>query len=386
MRVPLAAVVLLLCDFNTASAQRPLAKPVIDKVGSATRVMNPGPTVWADTNGWKLVLERTIQPKDGEAGELAEVSDVALLANGSVVVFQSSPISAKLFDASGRFLRQIGREGDGPGEYRRAKLATRGDSVVLFAGAAGRVTILTTSGKAVREFLTDTHYDGPPISVDTRNRLRVTGGRRVTNAPPVQQWVYFDLLGHRLDSMLPPSAVEQKVWRVAAGGGIASYTIPLAPSTKYAFRQDGGILYGADNHYELVVTRTGADTALVFGRTGVKPWPVSPARRDSLWARFATRQEFNGVASKSDIPAVLPLWYEMTFDGNGNLWVSTPSAASRVERFDVFSPDGRYLGAVPATFGTFSRSSWVGDRVAFVDEDTDDLPRIRIFRIDRRGK
>ncbi|MEO5799652.1 MAG: hypothetical protein ABIZ70_01540 [Gemmatimonadales bacterium] len=384
MRLPLAAA-LLSAFAPAATAQRPLAKPVIDKVGTATRVMNPGPTAWADTNGWKLVLERTIQPAAGQPGELEDPTEVVLLRDGRVVTAQRDPAMIRLYDAQGKFVRDIGRNGDGPAEYQRPVIAIVGDTVVAYNGASGRATLLTLDGKRVREFLTNAHHDGPPITIDNRGRIRLTGSR-VTANQSLAQWIYFDLKGKRIDSMVPPRAVEPKVWTVKSGGGIASYYPPLTTRSVNAFRSDGAVLYGVDNKYELLLTRTGRDTLLIFGRTGVAAADVPASIRDSLFNLYARRPELAGVASKSDLSTHYPLWNEATFDGNGNIWISTGLTNAGTRHFEVFNPAGHYLGAVAAPFGNFRRTSWTGDRVAVVGTDKDDLPIIRVYRIDRRGK
>lgn len=66
---------LLTIPAHSASSQGRLAKPAIDTLrGGIVRVMSPGPTAWSDTTGWKLVLERVVQPKDGLPGELGNPS------------------------------------------------------------------------------------------------------------------------------------------------------------------------------------------------------------------------------------------------------------------------------------------------------------------------
>ncbi|MES2304844.1 MAG: hypothetical protein V4558_05025 [Gemmatimonadota bacterium] len=367
-----------------ANAQ--LSRPKIDTVGGhVVRVMNPGPTAWVDTNGWKLVLERTIQPKDGEPGELENPTGVILLRDGRTVVYQRAPARLRLYDAQGRFVRDISREGEGPGEIRRPLVGVYGDTVVAFDAGRGRATLLTLEGKRVREFLTNTHADGPPISLDARGRLRVERGRIVGDAVR-KEWFYFDPVGKQLDSIVPPEAGPYKGWVVKSNGGIGTYGIPLAANTQYAFRNDGTILYGAWDRYAFVLSRHGADTTLIFGRSGVAPTPISSGLRDSLFTLSTGNPEVAAIASKRDIPTSFPLWNDAAFDGSGNLWVSAGLARLRNLHFDLFSPAGRYLGAVPAPFASAARASWSTDRVAVIDTDDNDLPRVRIYRIDRRGK
>ncbi len=50
--------------------------------------------------------------------ELDHVSGAMRLPDGHVVVANGKPLELRVYDATGRFVRGIGRRGDGPGEFR----------------------------------------------------------------------------------------------------------------------------------------------------------------------------------------------------------------------------------------------------------------------------
>ena len=166
-------------------------------------------------------------------------------------------------------------------------------------------------------------------------------------------------------------------------GGGARYNVPLAPVMRNSMG-DGRIVHGRTDRYEFIVTRTGADSALVFGRSGVTAMPVPSMMRDSLFRdRVRRSPQLQGVAKLSDIPSSYPLWNQLHRDGQGNIWVARGRQPSGASQFDVFSPAGAFLGVVPRPWGSVW-TSWAGDRVAVLDTDEDDLPRVRVFKIVRR--
>src|SRR5690606_36019662 len=65
VRVTLTAITALsLSACGGSDSGQALAEPVIDTLGNGViQVTNSGPTAWADTNGWKIVLEREIRPE-----------------------------------------------------------------------------------------------------------------------------------------------------------------------------------------------------------------------------------------------------------------------------------------------------------------------------------
>jgi hypothetical protein len=377
--------VLALClGAHSLAAQTRLAKPTIDTINHhIVRVMNSGPTAWTDTNGWKLVYERTVQPKDGAPGELGEPHSALLLADGRLIIADEKPLTINLYDRQGGFVRALGREGSGPGEYRSPAIALTHDTLVMHDPQLSRGSILTLDGKVVRSFPTVCCQFGLPVFVDTRGRLRVGA-----NGPAGQryQWVYFDLTGHRVDSIIPPEAIKPRTWVQRIAGGSTTFYVPLAGQNAYAFLRNGTIAYGATDSYMLLLTNHGNDTVRIFGRTGVVGAPVSDAVRDSLFRQIVDHNErARAVASLGDIPHSYPIWAGVFEDGGGNFWIDRPGRGNTLRQFDVFRPDGAFLGTVPSPFRRGTTLSWTADRVAVLDTDDNDAPRIRIYRIDRRG-
>jgi hypothetical protein len=147
----------------------------------------------------------------------------------------------------------------------------------------------------------------------------------------------------------------------------------------------GTAVYGNTDRYELIMTRTGTDTVLLFSRVNPPLARISEAARDSaLHAAVDRNEALRRVAKASDLPLTFPPWRTLHHDGEGNVWVGAPSERIQSSRFDVFSPDGRLLGSVAAPFSVYATVAFHGERLTVIDTDADDLPRIRIYRIERQ--
>lgn len=367
------------------NAQSRLAKPLIDTLNHhIVRAMNPGPTAWPDTSGWKLVYERTIQPKDGEPGELGDPAAVVLLNDGRLIEAETRPAVIQLFDASGHFVRAIGRTGDGPGEFRNPNPMLFHDTLVIHDPQLHRGTLYTLDGKVIRSFATTCCSFGAPYWIDARGRMVVQGLGKTVGG----QWTIIDINGRRLDSLPPPLAAPAHTWTVLNASGMpsATVTIPFAGRTVRTILGNGSVLYGSTDTYQLVISATGRDTVRIFGRIGVKPDAVSRTVRDSTFRVVLGRVEnLRSVAHEADMPTTYPLWTGVSQDGAGNIWIERTASPVSHRVFDVFSVDGRFLGAVPAPFAGGRVGAWSRDHLAILDADDNDLPRVRIFRIDRRG-
>lgn len=377
-----------LCVVGTAapaSAQSRLAKPTIDTINHhIVRVMNTGPTAWTDTNGWKLTLERTLQPPEGSAGELAKPTTALMTSGGQIVVADWQTPRLGLYDRSGQFVRPLGRPGAGPGEYRRPLIALYLDTLVIYDAVLNRQTMMTLDGKVVRSFPVPVRANAccDALAIDAHGRIGLSAFRGMGQ----WRWLSFDLNGQHVDSMARPQAAEPLEWKYAIPGGLATDRIPLGVSNQYLLLRNGSLLFGRTDRFEFMETRDGTDTIRIFGRLRVSPEPVPQRVRDSVF-HFATDQnaDLRRVASLKDIPTAFPMWETIHQDGANNIWVAAAGREPDQARLDVFSSDGRFLGSVLAPFSRTTQFTIVGDHLTVVDGDENDLPRVRIYRIDHRG-
>lgn len=353
--------------------------------GGIVRVMSNGPTAWTDTNGWKLVLDRTIAPAEGSPGELMDPQWLFLRADGSLLVGDMDPPRFALYDSTGTFIRTLGGVGDGPGEFRAPHPALLGDTLVVHDPQQTRITLLTLSDSLLRTFPSICCHFGPPAFVDQNGIITVQNSRRMEDETSRAQWVRFNMQGVRLDSILVPLAVAPKMWtwkRSFPGGGIgiSNKYVPLAPRSESALLRNGNAVFGSTATPTFTIVRNGVDTLRVFGRSDVVPTPAPAGLRDSLFTQATENPEFKKVASLGDIPETLPTWNNIAEDADGNFWVYT-GGEGRPRLFEVYDSAGVFLGTVPCPWEVSWATTWSKDRVAILDRDADDFPRIRIYRV-----
>jgi len=123
---------------------------------------------------------------------------------------------------------------------------------------------------------------------------------------------------------------------------------------------------------------------LIFSSTaGTFPIPDS-IRQESFDQAVKGNPMLKSVARFDDIPRYYPAWTSIVSDGDGNFWVIRPGPKSDGDVFDVFTPDGVLLGAVPAPFHSVYRAFWTRDRVYSIEEDeATGLQSIKVYRIER---
>lgn len=396
----LVSAVLFAACTGDAGAPDPTTVTIDTLPGGILRLVSTAPQ---EAGRWSLQLERTIQPAEGDSGELLEPGDVALLEDGRVIVSErGTDAHLKVFAADGRFERRIGRNGAGPGEFRVAFIAARGDTVFVHDPDVGRFSLFSlTDGRFLRSEPSSCCYYGPigidgdgaivlpamgggPDSLQSRTRtyLRARGG-----TPGLDTVLVF----HR-------PADERVVWEVGDGETMSMIMpVPLTPQPELAVDAGGGFVTGWSGEYLLRATRDGRDTTVLFGRSDA-PGAVSRAEKTAIAERMIARMQGPGPGvdetalrasfDVSKIPDVRPAFTTIQVDASGRTWVQRSLADTTVVEWDLFDRDRRWLDVLripasgwPRDVGAMSLGN---ERVAVVVEDENGRPAVLVYTLTRR--
>ncbi len=397
-----AAIALLALLAACADTAPELATAVRDTLpGGIPRVMSPAPTGWSDSTdprAWRLVPDGVFRGEEGTPSELIDPSALAVDAAGRIYVADRKPVVIKVFDASGRFLHAIGREGEGPGEFRAPFIAVHGASLVVHDPQVSRTSVFDTAGAFVRSWPSSCCY-WDEIAVDTAGLAYVPTPRADTVRGSFR--VRYALDGTPRDTMHLPEGPEPAMWTFTGsrGGGAnrmqMMMPVPLSAGTVRSYHPEGGMVYGFAQGYELVRTRTGSDSALVFGRAWTAE-PLPDSVRQAAVARQVERlgEDFsesaiNDAIAQAEVPRVAPPYSDVSVDGRGNAWVRVGADDGLPPvRFDVFGRDGAWLGRVTmdAAIPRYGAVRWTSDALYAVMEDEDGVPAIHRYRIERGAK
>jgi len=110
----------------------------------------------ADAPRWILsatpVLDIGSGLEDDPRYEFFRVGSVDRLSNGGFVVLNSGTREIRVYDLTGHHIRDIGRVGEGPGEFTAPLWfhVMQGDSVLVFDARQQRLTVFDPSGEPAR--------------------------------------------------------------------------------------------------------------------------------------------------------------------------------------------------------------------------------------------
>jgi hypothetical protein len=184
----LATAILSGCAGSGADGTSSVAAPQVrDSAGIRLVEHQLEEAALTDTTAWRMddapVWRFESVPRDAEA-ELLGIVGAAFLTDGGLALTHRSKQEILVLDASGRFLRSIGRAGDGPGEFRTigAPWLVDGARLGVYDGRPRRITLLSLQGDVL-----DSRSVVLPELPDSAQRL--WGSPGITTAGSVLLWV-----------------------------------------------------------------------------------------------------------------------------------------------------------------------------------------------------
>ena len=358
-RAPSAAFFLVLLNACTKgnAAKHPVA--TIDTLPSGVvQVSSAQPTLWADSSrAWGIVEVARFGSAEGPA-QLVEPGAIGVDDAGHVYVVDRKPMMVKVFDSAGVFVRSIGREGAGPGEFRMAFIAVRGSNLVVHDPMNSRTSVFDTAGTYLRSWKSSCCF-WDEIFVDNAERIYIPTFMPPDSAGAARGRAFtrYRMTGEVVDTLFVPTReAETKEWRFVSPGkgkdrNMMSTNVPFTPTVVHAFHPEGGVITGWTGDYRIVRSPAGHDTTRIIMRAWTAdpiPESVRQARVDEMIKNakdMVGEETARGVVKLSDVPTAAPAFIELKVDPTGAIWARQLNGAdpSRT-RFDVFGADGSWFG------------------------------------------
>lgn len=396
-----AAVALVAACGHRAASGGAAAAAVIDTLPHGiVRVTSQEPTGWRDSSGaWRITETGRFGGGDGP-GELIDPGAIGVDGAGRVYVVDSKPAVIKVYDSAGGFVRTIGREGAGPGEFRVGFMAVRGDRVVLHDPQQSRTSVFDTTGKFLTSWKSSCCY-WDEVGLDRQGRIYIP-----TMGPPDtvgrtrgRAFSRFDLTGKLIDTLYVANHADQvKTWTFSSKGkdgksmSRMSSTVPYTPNGYQAFHPDGGFVVGWSAEFALTRSPNGGDTTKIFRRAWT-PDPIPEALRLARVEEMVKNaKSMVGEASAratirlGDVPTKAPAFTSIKVDDAGYLWARRlVGSDSTRTAFDVFDPAGAWLGGltVPVEIPEYGGHLITATDLYAASTDADGRPVVLRFRIRR---
>lgn len=366
-----------------------------------------------------------------------ESVSVAFDARGQLYIFDRQSSRVVVTDATGRFVREVGKAGEGPGELRiPAAFTVLRDGTLVIADMGHRAYHVFGPDGAFQRMVSFPGAEGGIVRIgrlapDPRGGALFTGGGGMMTismsagpggaAPEIPKGRPIEHVGLRgsqadvdvvVNAWAPPPS--QGPAEMSGGGMRFQMSLPaervFEPGLYMGPLADGGLAYADTSAYAVKVTSSTGNLERVLRRP-IRPRPVTPAMQEAERARQLAALEAGGgprmqvrtqgpggqarslppeavkemmqnrVAQLTFYPE-LPVIMDMATGWSGKIWVVRRGEQPTEEGpIDVLTPAGQYVGTfakgsleLPEAFGPEGM-------VAFVERDEFDVPTVVVKRL-----
>ncbi|MDE2783239.1 MAG: hypothetical protein OXK77_09810 [Gemmatimonadota bacterium] len=326
--------------------------------------------------------------------------------------FLDAPARVVVVDPGGNFLGQIGRPGEGPGEFRRAEQ--------LDVFPSGRIVVTDPfsfpifGADGVFERTVSVRVDRSDISeIGAFVRAASYGARPARDGAAIFSDGIRKIMRTDLSSEEARIDTFVEAWAPAGTEGVVSGSVAdvmsgalwgLEPPLLFDALPGGGVVFSDSSAYAIKVTGPSGEVLRILRRP-IDPEPatdgVRQAEKDRELAKLGLARDpsgrvppdmvaLAGVFRAAHARAIedmrffpeVPVLHALRTTWEGNLWVQRRGEEPEVDLgpIDVLTPAGRYLGTIdqrmrmPDEFGP-------DGLVVFLEKDEFDVPVVVVKRL-----
>lgn len=296
-----------------------------------------------------------------EATSFGYVESIAVARDGTMYIPDLQVPAIRVFAQDGTYLGDLGREGEGPGEYIAIRgIAPLPDGDVAVWHEMGDITVFDRERRFKRRFsvrlMSIAGGPGPGLVADTAGNLFV----RTTAGPPSPEvaqtvryaWVHYSSDGEFIDSIVPPA-------RELEGSPFAFPTETFSAPSPHGY-----FVTGRTSEY--AIHRPLRDGRVLRIERSYESIPIEGEER-TQWEGYIAEVEVRWDDKFPAMHRTKPPWKQLHLGYDGRIWVSRYSRAVRVPghrtrasivggfptvewvepgRYDILDPRGSFLGSV----------------------------------------
>jgi hypothetical protein len=328
-------------------------------------------TIEPDTAELTTTIGLTEGPEEYLFGD---ITSVAADPTGRIYVADRIASSIRVYDPDGGFVAQIGRGGQGPGEFAWIYDIAFGSDDRMYVRDGPRISVFDRGPAGVWDsFVTSRPHLGYP-RYDPRRGAADSLGRyfdpnylypsHLTGRLPVYSYAILETSSLTMDTLPVPSyanigATRRAYYLTSPSGGRLVDGLSHAPFEAvpaWTVTQSGTVVGGDGDAYTLIETNEEGDTLQTIHGPRARRPVLEAAARDSavvLRARLAALpvplSQVFGVSDRVqrlEVPDSLPSFIAVYFGGDRNLWVEQWPDQPGSTLYDVLSPSGEHLRSV----------------------------------------
>ncbi|NQT80602.1 MAG: 6-bladed beta-propeller [Candidatus Aminicenantes bacterium] len=328
---------------------------------------NPAPPKGALT---KMILKEELTIGEGEAEEemFSAISSVVVDDDGNIYMLDGEEKKVKVFDPEGKFVREFGKQGQGPGEFSLPILiqfSNKGELVVEDPLNA-RIAFFTTEGKFLKNLSTAKALGLALVIFDSQGNII---GQQIV---PAGNKLTRDCI--KYDSELKPLFTFASMDNTSLlQGKINPFRIVIF----YQLGKNDTILYSNPEEYEITVVNS---EGKLIKRILKKYDPVKVTEEDKKEFFDSLPSEAAPVKDRIEFPKYYPAYQNFLLDEQGRIFVRTFEKGKEKGEYyiEVFDAEGMYITKILLKADP---RVWKGDKLYAMEENEDGFQTLKCYSI-----
>ncbi|MBN1224456.1 MAG: 6-bladed beta-propeller [Candidatus Aminicenantes bacterium] len=324
----------------------------------------------------KVTLTEELRFGEGDDPEksFSQVAFFVVTDEGHVVATDIKDRKVKVFDAEGNFLRNIGKSGQGPGEFQipGGLVLTPNNDLLIEDSMGRRLVFFTLEGEFIKNVSVADKMGLLNLVLDADGNYL---GRQLGLEG---QKMYFEM--KKYDKDLNPVFTMDKVEFdiPVPGSGVKIDMMDMV--TVYLFDSAGNVFYGRNRDYEIKVFKPDG-THIRSIRKDFKPVKVTHEDIDMLSERVPTGI-MRGIDPNDffEFPKEFPPFQAFILDEQDRLFVRTWIKGKEKGAYivDVFDAEGRFISQFETKLDI---RVCKGDKIYGVEDNEDGFLLVKRYRI-----
>ena len=346
---------------ESAEKQKTKWKGKIEKEKEIIVVKNPKKPIY-NKDVFSLKEELSLGGAEGQDEYMfSQIRSIAVGEDERIYILDSKEAHIKVFDKDGKYLKTIGRLGQGPGELNRPSTISVNQNE-LMVHETRRLSFFSLNGEFLRNVSTKGVW-ALRAMIDSKGNIVVTEGFLDPNNPRYM-FKKFDSKMNLLSEIAScPAPNSRKSFN------------PFMPVAHCLIDKDDNIVYGYPKNYELQI----------FNPEGKLIKKITK-EYDSIKVTEKEKKEFiedlppQMKASRYDFSKYHSAFYRLFLDDEGRIFVRTweKIGDEGIYYYDVFDREGRCIVKIPLRTRPYICKK---SKLYSIEEDEDGLQMVKRYKV-----
>jgi len=376
----LCALLLLLVPVISLAAAEEVSKPLAEIYKKGTVRFVPD-----------LVLDETSLPAEAL---IESLPDVKYDPQGNIYFCDYKANNIKKFNQGVKFLKTIGRKGQGPGDFNMPfLLAVTADRLFVWDMGNRRLCLLTLDGNFLKSIPMQSAQGRPDKMEALPDGNILIGMKKAYRGEENRPQDYLiEIYTSELDdkgTLYTQQVLLNKFVRLE--GGTTNIIQPFAPQVCWDVSPDGKVIIGFSKNYEIEVYSSSRGKLFSFNRA-YKPVKVTAKDKQEFFEGLTfsvdgvrTSQIPDFIIKNTDFPAEKPAFSHLKVDSDGNIlvWPYRPKREEEGIYLDAFDAEGKFIDQVRLIGNKETLANFSGSKLyqgTFWSNEVDEAGRIKLIR------